>query len=488
MRRRTLLRSLLGAAALAAPALARPARRRAHETDDGGERVDVAVVGAGFAGLTAGRALARAGRRVVVIEARDRVGGRTKPGRIAGVTIDLGGQWAGPTQTRLLALAAEYGVATYDTDLNGRCIAEVDGHRAEGDGEDFLGVFGLFDKLAFRRLVDRIGAMAAQVPLDAPWTAPHAADWDALSLDEWMRRETGRPRLHAALRVALGSIFGADATELSLLYFLFYVRSGDSFPALLSCRGGAQEKLFTGGVHQLAARMADDLRPAVVLGTPARAVVQEGERVRVLAGDRAWEARAAIVAVPPPLTARIAWHPALPPERDALVQRLPMAAIMKFFAAYPRPFWRDHGWNGFAFSTEATLSPVFEMTPPGAPVAVLMGFVDAGRAVELRRQSPDRQRATIVADLRRYFGAEAAAPLDVVGQSWLDEEWSRGGPVATAPPETLSRFGAALRAPVGRIHWAGTETSERWCGYIDGAIRSGERAATEVAQRLDAEG
>src|SRR5215468_1178667 len=154
MRRRTLLRSLLAATALAAPAFARPARRR-PAPDDRPERVDVVVVGAGFAGLTAARALARAGRSVVVVEARDRVGGRTKPGRIAGVTIDLGGQWAGPTQTRLLALAAEYGVATYDTDLNGRCIAEVDGHRSEGEGEDFLGVFDLFDKLAFKRLVER---------------------------------------------------------------------------------------------------------------------------------------------------------------------------------------------------------------------------------------------------------------------------------------------------------------------------------------------
>jgi monoamine oxidase len=486
MRRRTFLSSLLGATALATPALARPIGRRVA-SHDAPERVDAIVIGAGFAGLTAARTLARAGRRVIMVEARDRVGGRTKAGRIAGVTIDLGGQWVGLTQTHLLALAAEYGVATYDTDLNGRCIAEVDGHRAEGNGEDFLGVFDLFDKLAFKHLVESVTEMAAEVPLDAPWSAPRAAEWDAMSLDEWMQRETGRKRLHAALRVGLGSVFGAEPSELSLLYFLFYIRSGDSLPALLSCRGGAQEKLFVGGVHQLSARMATELGSSLVLEAPVDAIVQEGERVRVHAGRRTWEARAAIVAVPPPLTTRIAWHPALPPERDALVQRMPMAVMMKFFAAYPRPFWRDHGWNGFAFSTETDLSPVFEMTPPGAPAAVLTGFVDCGRAVAFRRLSPERQREKVVADLRHYFGAEAAAPIEVVGQSWLDEEWSRGGPVAFAPPATLTRFGAALRTPVGRIHWAGTETSDRWSGYIDGAIRSGERAAREVSTRLDAE-
>jgi monoamine oxidase len=186
------------------------------------------------------------------------------------------------------------------------------------------------------------------------------------------------------------------------------------------------------------------------------------------------------VAVPPPLAGRIQYSPALPALRDQLTQRMPMGSVAKVHAVYEKPFWRDRGLNGFVLSDEKPAQTVFDNTPPSGSPGVLMAFIEASESRRLAPASSDQMRDEVLANFASYFGDDARKPIAFFDKRWDNDIWHRGCPVSVLPPGVLLDFGTAIRAPVGRVHWAGTETSTYWTGYMDGAVRSGERAAREV--------
>jgi monoamine oxidase len=470
-------RAVLKGVALAASAASAPAMAA-----DPGGAADVIVVGAGMSGLCAARALRRAGRTVLVLEARDRVGGRTKPGVVAGVPIDLGGMWVGPTQTRALALGEELGLQRYPSFIQGQNIAEVDGrlHRGSGDTPNL----GLAAMLSFAGVVNKINGLARTVPLDAPWSAPDAARLDSQTLASWADQNVHDQGVRKILESMSGAIMAADMSQISLLYFLFYCHSGDDLAALAGMGAGAQKWLYRGGLNQMAPRLAAELGEAVRLKSPVRRIVQDGAGVEVQADAGTFRAKRVIVAIPPALAARIDYSPALPALRDGLCQRLPMGSVIKFWIAYPRPFWRDKGLNGLIVSDRTPVGMYADASYDAAGPGLIAGFFEGSRAVAWGLKTRDERRAQVVADLTRLLGAQAASPLDYVDNDWPSEEWSRGCYVGVAGPGVVSVFGEALRRPVDRIHWAGTETSTIWCGYVEGAIRAGERAADEVNAAL----
>jgi monoamine oxidase len=448
----------------------------------GAAEVDVAIVGAGLAGLTAARELTRAGRSVAVLEARDRVGGRLLNEPIEGdQVVEVGGQWIGPTQDRIAALAAELGIETFPTYSTGQNVIEFEGRLIRHSGS--------IPRLSGRVLLDlaraqrKLDSMAKKVPLDAPWAAPKAVEWDSETFWSWMRSNLFTKGAWALVQLAIEAVFAAQPEDLSLLHVLFYIHSAGGFDRLVDTEGGAQQDRFVGGSQLVAIRMAEELGDRVVLDTPVRRIAQHPEKgVRVVAEGMIVKAQRAIVALPPTLCGRLVYDPPLPGFRDQLTQRMPQGAVIKCMAVYEQPFWREAGLTGQATSDSGPLKLTFDNSPPSGTPGVLLGFLEGRQARLLGRESVDLRREVVLDCLSRYFGPEALNPRRYIERSWAEEEWTRGCYGCYMPTGGWTGYGTALRAPSGRLHWAGAETATVWSGYMDGAVQSGQRTAAEVLQ------
>jgi monoamine oxidase len=447
-------------------------------------RHDVVVVGAGFAGLSCARRLARRDVDVVVLEARDRVGGRAENGSLpGGQPIELGGQWIGPGQTRMYELVEELGLATFPTYDEGQHVLEFGGRRRTFSGDTPpLGAATLADLGAS---VARLHRRARGIDPAEPWTARHAQHLDARTFESWVARHPTRGT-RAFWRLLTRAVFATEPANLSLLHVLTYVRQAGSVDVLIDTGGGAQQDRVVGGSVLIAERLAAELGAAVRLGTPVTAIRRPdggGVEVETAQGERV-EAAEVVVAVPPTLAGRLHYQPALPAERDQLTQRVPMGAVIKVHVVYDRPWWRDRGWSGQALSDGPVTQVVFDNSPPDGAAGVLLAFIEGVEALRWGARPADERHAAVVRRLTEFFGAEAAHPVTIVERDWAAEPWSRGCYGAHLPPGALTQLGPALRRPVGPIHWAATEHAIAWTGYLEGAVRSGEATADEVLGAL----
>ncbi|WP_395690915.1 flavin monoamine oxidase family protein [Nocardioides sp.] len=457
-------------------------------------RTDVVVVGAGISGLVAARDLTRAGLDVVLLEARDRVGGRVLNHHLRGpgthgATIESGGAFIGPTQTHVARLAKELGVPTFPEHADGSSVyvSSLLG-RQEYAGTVPPDPTILPDAAV---LLQRIDAMAAEIDVAAPWSHRSAAAWDQQTLGEWIRRNAVNGAGVANLIECWTQPgFGADPDELSLLYVLWYVAcSGDerhvgTFSRNSDTVGGAQERRFVGGSQLIPLRLAARLGEVVALRAPVRRVDQGDGHVVVHTGRGVVRARRMVVAAPPPLVLDIDWRPGLPTRRLQLLRHLDLGQLMKCDAVYRRPFWRDAGLSGFGINDSGAARAVFDNSPPSGDPGVLLAFVggDTWRRYGVLPRA--QRRRAVLEGFAAMFGEQALHPIDYVEHDWTHERWTTGGPVANYAPGTMVRFGSAIRQPFGRVHWAGTETSTYWTGYMDGAVRAGQRAAAEVGALL----
>ncbi len=441
------------------------------------EALDSVVIGGGYAGLAAARRLTEEGRSTVVLEARDRVGGRTHTVEEAGARIDLGGQWIGPTQDRIYELAAEVGVATFPQWTDGEDVVLEEGEPRRVRGEEG---YDADDLAAYATAVAEIEEAAARIPLDRPWETPDAGSLDTLTFATWLDAHLERPGAHTMLATTVANVFAAEPANMSLLHLLFYVRSGGGWEALVTMEGGAQQDRLVEGLQEPAVRLASRLGEAVRLEWPVRAISQDTDGVTV-AGERGEvRARRAIVAIPPVLAGRLVYDPPLPARRDQLTQRLPGGSVVKFDLVYPTPWWRELGLTGFVYSPDEMVTMMFDATPAKGEPGVIVGFMEGSHGVEAGSLAEEERQARAIEQAERALGDQGEQSIGYVDCDWSAEEWTRGCYGAHFPPGVWTQFGPALREPVGRIHWAGTETAERWMGYVDGAIESGVRAADEV--------
>ena len=446
------------------------------------ETLDVIVVGAGLSGLCAAKALVAGGARVGVVEARDRVGGRTLTRRIGAGDFDLGGQWIGPTQDRLAHLAGELGIATFPTYHQGTKILDLDGRLSTYAGD--------IPSLPPHALVDlqkglwALAAASRLVPLDAPERARGARRLDETSVETMKRRLLWTRSVRALFDVAVQVVFGAEPAEISLLHFLFYLRAGGGLMNLVEIERGAQQRRFVPGAQELSKRLAAPLGDRLMLGAPVQAIEDGAGSVRVVTGKGALRARRCILALAPPLIDKIAFAPALPPARARLVDAMPMGATTKVIATYDQAFWREAGHSGEVVAREGPFAVCFDNTSHDGAQPALLGFIVGERARAHARLPEAERRRVVLEAFARWFGKAAREPAELVEQCWADEPWSGGCPVSVAAPGLYAGLGAALREPVGRLHFAGTETARVWNGYLEGAIEAGERAAVEALARL----
>jgi monoamine oxidase len=334
--------------------------------------------------------------------------------------------------------------------------------------------------------------MASELDVKQPWAHPNAAIWDSQTLDSWIRaNSSGNKEFLDLVSAACEPIFGAEAREISLLYTLFYIASSGNeqnvgtFERNFNTQGGAQETRIEGGAQLISIKMAQQLGRRVIKNAPVRRIDQGRFGVRVWTDKYYVSGKRVIVAMPPALAGRIIFHGGMTTLRDQLMQRVPQGTLGKFEAIYDKPFWRDKGLSGQCISNNGPVKVTFDASPKDGSPGVVLGFIGGSEARKWTPRSPEERRKAVLDQFQIFFDDTAAQnPTAVYEKDWAADSWARGCPVGVLPAGTLIDFGPAITAPVGKIHWAGTETSDYWCGYMDGAIRSGERAASEVLAAL----
>ena len=447
--------------------------------------VDVVVVGAGLAGLSAARLLMDAGRSAVVLEARDRVGGRTANGEVGRGVFDMGGQFVYPKLHKNVArLCREFDLELVPMYKQGRHLLDVVGDVSHFSAPvpipPFWKPFPFANLLSLGLVLGQIELYRMGVPVERPWLAPKADRWDSLSVEAWRRQQlVSTAASRAVLDAILRPGWGVEASEFSVLNMLFFTQS---FGGLVRSLNALNHR-FAYGSQLMSIRLAELLGERIVLEAPVRAIRQDDRGVEITSDAGVWEASEVIVTVPVPLSVDpVRAAPPRPSRRPA--QRMPMASEVKMFATYERPFWRDRGLSGWVIADCGPLSVVFDNTTPNGQAA-LLGLIGGKHAHVWGERDRDERRDAILRQLARYFGEEALRPTDFTERDWRDEEWTRGCPDAIMSPAGWRSFGPAMRKPIGRIHWAGSELAPVWCTFMDGAIASGEDTAREVLRALD---
>lgn len=443
---------------------------------------DVIIIGAGVSGLSAAHDLRKNKVKFLILEARDRVGGRLKTAKFGKGEVDLGGEWIGPSQPRVNALVKELGIRLFSNYTKGRKTLQI--------GKRVSFYRGLIPKVAPQHLiVMQIGIwyidyLARRIDKIEPWNSKNADKLDSTTVESWQRKfmpsRKGRDLLNAALRV----IFGSEAKDLSLLHFLYYIKLGGGMEKMIDAESGSQHDRLDGGAQALAIELAKLYKKEIKLNSPVTNIEQTAKGTTVYCGSRKYTAKKIIMAIPPALMGRISYNPELPPGKHQLYQRTPMASLIKIYINYDTPFWRDQDKSGEIVSSSGPICVGFDnVSEDGKQPAILL-FVGGDHARQWINLEEEERQKIIIAELVKFFGDQANDYTGYLEQNWMSETYSGGGPIGYFTTNTLSQFGMHLRTPFKHIHYAGTETARDFLGFIEGAIEAGQRAAEEIIGAL----
>ncbi len=442
--------------------------------------VDVIIIGGGFAGVSAARKLYRAGKSFLILEARDRLGGRVYTKDIAdGIPLDLGGQWIGPTQDRMYELVEEYGIETYPTYIKGKSVMDLNKKIST-----YTGLIPKVDPISLIYIditIKRLNRMAQSIDTQAPWSHPKAAKWDAMTLSSYISKHVKTKKARSIMITAMETVLACAPEEVSLLHVLFYIRSGKDIDTLLNIENGAQQDRIRGGMQGVVEHMSVGFEDRILYNAAVKSIKQSESQCTVRTEDHTYYSSKVVVAIPPILAGRIQCDPPLSLDKRQVFQKIPMGIVVKCYAIYKQPFWRQAGFSGEVVTDEhSPYQTIFDNAAEDADYGMLMGFALADRATQLMRLSQLDRKALMIKTLERYFGAQSKDIWMYEDLCWAEEEFSQGCYTGYFPTGVWTRYKDALRTVEGNIHWAGTETATVWNGYIEGAVRSGERAAQEI--------
>ncbi|KAB5543816.1 hypothetical protein PHYPO_G00084020 [Pangasianodon hypophthalmus] len=455
------------------------------------EVCDVVVVGGGLSGLSAARRLKERNEKlqVLVLEAKGRVGGRTLtlslPASSGLDSWDMGGQWVGSSQTHIMDLIQELGLEVYPQFTEGKKVHHMGGANAKiSTYTSSIPSFSPLVLLDFMHFIWRIERLCKSVCVENPMKTPDALQLDSMTLQSYMDKHIWTTQLTQELELCTRSVFGMEPSQLSFLYFLMYSAAAGGVMRLLEATpGSAQEFRVKGGTQQLSERVAEQLgKENVRLGSAVTAIWQREETVEVKTTMSTITCKAVIVTCPPHMAAQIEYRPALPLERRHLAQCMPVGHMTKFIITYPTAFWKQKGFSGEIVARPSIHCPfgvTFDATSPSGSPA-LVGFIAGVQACYWNSREMEDRRDAVVSSLVKYLGPEAASYIHYEEKDWAKEEYNGGCPVNVMVPGMLTFYHPGLRKPCGRIYWAGTETATQWCGYLSGAVQSGQRAALEV--------
>ena len=440
---------------------------------------DVVIVGAGAAGLTAANELKKAGLSVAVLEARDRVGGRLWTDVIDGAMLEIGGQWVSPDQDALIDTLAELGLETYDRYREGDSVyINAEGELTRFTGEIFP-VPPATEKVMVE-LIDALDVLVAQVDPDKPWETPNARELDEISFRAWLEAQTDDREAvdNIALFIA-GAMLTKPPHAFSALQALLMAASAGSFSHLVDA-DFILDKRVVGGLQQVPILLAERLGDDVFLGRPVRSLAWGEDGVTAHADGMTVRARHVILALAPVLYNRISFVPPLPRRQHQLHQHISMGFVIKVHAVYDRPFWREKGLSGTAFSPYELSHEAYDNTNHGDERGTLVGFVSDQHADDVFRLSAEERKERILESLSHYYGPEAKDPVVYYESDWGSEEWTRGAYAASFDLGGLHRYGADQRIPVGPIHFACSDMAGAGYQHVDGAIRMGRLVAEAI--------
>ena len=450
--------------------------------------VDVVVVGAGLSGLTAARQLRKEGLNVHILEARARTGGRMiRQTTRTGAVIDLGGQWGGETHHRFETLVNELGIERFPSYYDGQGVLVWDGQRVVADmAKKPANSVLLFEGDQIQQPAEQVAKakaamqafreIAQSVDPARPWEAPNAAELDRTTIRSWCKKNSDSRLSDFELEwlSVVGGSGGFDPWDASILHLAWTqsVAPQDEAP---------ESWLLKGAAGQVAERLTTELKPFISLSAPVHRIEQndKGVSISYRQGDTI-KAKAAIVAIPPPLRQRITFTPDLPAETRSFLQRSPMGSMIKVFAIYKHAFWRDKNLNGFGVGNLKTLELTADSSLPSGTPGILASFVTASAAVAFQQKSNKEQQRAVLDDLIAYWGPEAGDPEELIIQNWNQEAWSTGAFTSFVTPGAWTTYGQGWQQSHGRVHWAGTEASSRWPGYFEGAIEAGIQASSKA--------
>ena len=454
----------------------------AHSTS---READVIIVGAGLSGMIAARRVLDAGLKPLVLEADDRVGGRILTEEVLpGVPVELGAQWLGDTHERMFRLAAELGVETFAQYDKGETSYELAGSGVLRENE-FQARFASELK-ELELVLRRLDVLATEVPVDAPWQAPRANEWDAITAGAWYDAQGLSQVARTLLEICTVGILAVPTAEVSFLHLLFTIQTcGVTSELFAESEGGAQTTRIIGGTNEIPRRLAALIADHIVLDVPVQLIEHTADSVTVhCRGGLVARGRRVIVAISPTLAGRIMYDPPLPGVRDQLTQRLPNGSAMKAFFIYDEPFWRNDGFNGQLISDIGPARMSNDTCIPGDEHGVILLFLEGDQARTYGRIPEAQRREALTQELVRHFGSAAANPELYIDGEWSERQWTRGCYNANHGPHVWTTYGPALTAPIGVIHWASTDTATYWSAYMEGAVDAGERAAQAVIGEL----
>ena len=464
---------------------------------------DVVIVGAGPAGLMAARRLREAGKSVAVLEARDRVGGRTWSNVIDGAFLELGGQWISPDQTVLLSLVDELGLETFDRYREGESVyIAPDGTRHTYSGHMFPA--SEETQREMDKLIALLNKLAAEVGAAEPWAAEKARELDTVSFHAWLRQNSSDEEAcnNIGIYVA-GGMLTKPAHSFSALQAVLMAASAGSFSNLVD-EDFILDKRVVGGMQSVSVTMAEqlgvddgtqvlesDTDTVVFLNSPVCTIQWAGQgetyeehdpdfTVRVFSDRLTVKAKDVVVAVPPNLYSRISFEPPLPRFQHQMHQHQSLGIVIKVHAVYETPFWREKGLSGTGFGAYELSQEVYDNTNHGDERGTLVGFVSDEKADEVFRLPAEERKRLILKSLAHYLGDEALEPVVYYESDFGSEEWTRGAYAASYDLGGLSRYGAIQSEPVGPIRWACSDLAAEGYQHVDGALRQGELAASQI--------